>query len=162
MSLLDSIRHLATEDGDCLIWRGACCSGHPSMRKNGRNVLVRRELYADTHGPIKKGAILRVTCGHLRCIEPSHAKLTTYRGVAVECGALGLMSGVVRSARIAATKRAGPQAKVSDADVRAIRESDETGAALAKRYRISEGMVSKYRLGKCRKDHVSPWAGLTT
>ena len=161
MSLFDSIRHRLVEDGDCLRWTGGCCSGHPAMRIDGKTTLLRRAIYVEAHGrPIPAGKILRPTCGMTRCLNREHWKLTTYKAVAIECGALGLMSGHLRSARIAAVKRAGPQAKITDAQAAAIFVSDEPGAVLAARHGICAGTVSKIRLGQCRRNFASPRAGL--
>jgi hypothetical protein len=158
--LLDQIAHLLTEDGDCLLWRGACCNGHPSKTMGGKTLLLRRALYAELHGTIPPGRILQPTCGQRRCLNLEHARLTTHKAVALECGALGLMGGTVRSARIAAAKRAGPQARITQDVARSIFRSDESGAALARRHGITPSHVSKIRLGKARRDFSSPWIAL--
>lgn len=159
-SLLDTLKHKVVEDGDCLRWTGACCGGHPSHRIGGKTSLVRRALYVEAHGPIPPGNILRATCGMTRCLNREHWVLTTYAAVAKECGAKGLMGGHLRSAKIAATKRAGPQAKITDAEAAAIFSSDEPGTVLAKRHGITQAHVSKIKLGRCRRNFASPWAGL--
>lgn len=162
MTLDEAMAALVVEDGDCLRWTAGCACGHPTMRLDGKQILVRRALYTAANGPIPAGKILRVTCGMTRCLNREHWRLTTYRSVAVECGALGLMSGHLRSAKIAAVKRAGPQAKITQADAEAILMSDERGTVLASRYGLHEGTVSKIRLRKVRKNFTSPWAGLIT
>lgn len=160
MKVSERIRPFVVEDGDCLRWIGGCSNGHPSIRIGGKSVLVRRALFAEAGGAIPSGQILRVTCGMPRCVNRAHWKLTTYKAVAIECGAAGLMSGHLRSAKIAAAKRAGSQAKITDADAAAIVSSDETGVVLAARYDISETTVSRIRLGKRRRNFSSPWAAL--
>jgi hypothetical protein len=40
-----------------------------------------------------------------------------------------------------------PTAKLTDDDIRAIRASDETGTVLAKRYHVSDSLISKIRRG---------------
>lgn len=156
------IRANTVEDGDCLRWTGACCNGHPGMRgENGKTVLVRRELWQAKHGPIPAGKILRCTCGTPKCVQIEHCTLTTYKRLALQLGAIGVMSGPVRSAKIAAAKRAGKQAKVTQEDVRAIRASDEPVAVLAGRYGVAEATISKYRLGQMRREfEANPWQGL--
>lgn len=153
------LRHYAArirEDGDCLRWLGSCCNGHPAVRIDGKTVLVRRVLMQP--GP---GKIARCTCGTDDCINPEHLTVTTYRAVAKQLGALGVMSGPVRSARIAAVKRAGKQARITQETARAIRDSDETGRVLAARYGIAEATVSKIRLGQVRREFAgNPWRGL--
>lgn len=161
MSLLDAMRRHCTDDGGCLIWQRGTVKGHPSCRLDGRAQLVRRALFADINGnAVPKGRVLRITCGQLLCIEPAHCELTTYKAIAVECGKLGLMGGPVRSARIAATKRAGPQARTTQEVVRLIRASVDSGADLARRHGISENLVSGIRRHKVWREHVTPFSGL--
>ena len=149
MSLLQSLRHLMLEDGDCLRWRaGVAGNGHPTWRIDGRSQLVRRALWADELGPLPEGVVLRVTCGMPRCCNLAHVAAVSRKAIAVECGALGLMSGPVRSARIAAAKRAGPQAKLTEALVREIRTSSESGVSLSRRLGVHEKLVSQIRRGQ--------------
>lgn len=157
--LLAYVAARVKEDGGCLRWTGTVFNGHPGGTINKRKVLIRRELYALKHGPIPKGRILRCTCETPLCVDEEHVKLTTFRAVGKECGAKGLMSGPVRSARIAAAKRASACAKITQDDARAIRASDDKGRVLAKRYGVSESTISKIRLGKVRRDFgAALWA----
>ena len=163
MTLIDTIRARCVEDGDCLRWQGAAVGGrHPSMpHGTKRGALVRRLVWEATHGPIPPGKIIRCTCGTPLCVAVEHLKLTTFAKLGKELGAVGLMSGPIRSANIAAAKRAGSQAKLSQEAVRAIRESGERGTVLAARYRISEATVSKIRKHQVRREFAgNPWQGL--
>lgn len=159
--LLDYVGARTAEDGDCLRWTGTLYNGHPGGTLDRKKILIRRALYERANGPIPAGKIIRCTCNTPLCVQLKHCKLTTYRDVAKECGALGLMSGPVRSARIAATKRAGTQAKISQDDARAIRASEEPQIVLAERYHIAQATVSKIRLWQVRREFVgNPWTGL--
>lgn len=160
MSIAEELLSLAVEDGDCLIWTRGCSNGHPATKVNGKNVLVRRAIWEDMNGPIEPGKILRCTCGSKKCINPEHTEKTTYQRLAKQLGAIGVMSGPVRSAKIAATKRAGPTAKLTDSDVARIRSSNETGRVLALELGVNEKTISRVRLGQVRKDYRSPWGGL--
>lgn len=167
-ALLDQLAGRYVEDGDCLRWLGGCCGKkqHPalpkSMQEKGKSVLVRRRLWEEKHGPIPAGKILHCTCDVPRCINLDHCELTTFKKVAVQCGAMGLMSDPVRSAKIAAAHRERhPFTRITQADARAIRDSDEPGTVLAARYGVSESSVSKIRLGLFRREfHGNPWQGL--
>lgn len=147
------------EDGDCLVWPGACNNGHPGVRIKGKNMLVRRVLWAATHGPIPPGHIVHMTCNTPRCVNPEHIELTTYQCLGKKLGALGVMSGPVRSAAIARTKRK-THAKLTDAAVHDIRNSDETVQVLSQRYGVARAHISKVRLYKAWRDFSSPFAGL--
>lgn len=153
------IQARVTDDGDCWRWNGCASNRHPSCRIDGRQVMVRRAVWQSLYGAIPAGMIIRCTCETALCVNPEHLALTTHKAVAIECGALGLMSGPVRSARIAATKRAGKQAKITQQQAREIRESNELGTVLAVRYGIEQATVSKIRLGKVRRDFgAALWA----
>jgi len=135
------------EDGDCIEWHGGLTNGHPSVRWEGKTVLIRRQLM----GAIPKGKIARVTCGNLLCVNKGHIEITTYRNVAVECGRAGLMSGPRRSAKIAAAKRA-TCAKLTMEFAREVRASNESGAAISRRTGVSQAKISKIRLGKAWRE----------
>jgi hypothetical protein len=160
----DIARYIAArviEDGDCLRWTGFRVNGHPAGAIGPLKFLVRREVWQAAHGEIPPGRILRCTCETPLCVNLEHLRCTTYQSVAKECGALGLMSGRVRSARIADVKRAGRQAKISQADAEVIRGSDAKGVELAEQFGISPSTVSKIRRGECRREfRANPFAGL--
>ena len=149
------------EDGDCLRWVGPFSNGSPIRRLHGKYITIRRYLYEVAHGPIPAGKVMRCTCGMNACVNLEHARLTTHSSIAKECGALGLMSGAVRSAKIAAAKRAGPQAKITQDDVRAFRASDEPAAVFARRHGISQSTACKIRRNEIRREFAgNPWAAL--
>jgi len=156
-SIAEKLLSNTDDDAGCMVWRGGCINGHPSA---GRGEIVRRMLWTGLNGPIEPGKIIRCTCGTPKCINPEHLEKTTYRKVATELGALGVMSGQKRSAAIARTKRSGPQAKITDEDVRRIRFGGELLRELSADLGINIATVSKIRLGKVRKDFSSPWSGL--
>lgn len=149
------------EDGDCLRWTGFCFNGHPAGCVGGHKVLIRRALYAAQVGPIPAGKVLACTCDVPLCVVVEHCEPTTYRRIALRCGAQGLMSGLVRSARIAEVKRASSQAKITQADAQAIRASDEPLRVLGDRYGINPATAGRIRNGQARRDFAgNPWIGL--
>jgi hypothetical protein len=155
-----AIARYVKDDAGCLVWTGSCCNGHPSRTVDGKTRLVRRELWEQVHGPIKPGHIIRCTCETPKCINIDCCEQTTYKKLGQQLGALGVMSGPVRSARIATAKRAGPQAKLTDADVQRIRNGTETLETLARELHINKGTAGRIRRRECRRDFSSPWAGL--
>ena len=159
-TILQKIRAIATEEGECLIWPLGCCNGHPAVRADGKTQLVRRLLWQELHGPIPAGKVIKTSCGDKLCVNADHMLLTTHQRIAAENGKAGIMSGPIRSARIAAVKRAGQQAKLRDADVHRIRLGTETGVQLARELGVSQAHISKVRRGQCRVDFASPFAGL--
>jgi hypothetical protein len=167
MSILGSWRNSVIEDGDCLRWTGLCYGKrqHPGVclySPKRKTLLVRRVLWEEANGPIPAGQIIRCTCETPRCVNIEHCDLTTFGKLAKELGALGIMSGPVRSAKIAATHRERhPLTKCTQEQVREIRASDEPGTVLAARYGVSEATISKYRLGRFRREFGGDvWRGL--
>ena len=136
------------EDGDCIEWRGSLCNGHPAVRWDGKTVLIRRKLL----GAIPQGKIARATCGNLLCVNKGHIGLSTYKKVALDCAQRGLMSDPMRSAKIAATKRA-KCAKLTMEFAREVRASDESGAAISRRTGVPQAKISAIRLGKVWRDY---------
>lgn len=163
MNLLDTFAGRYIEDGDCLRWTGACCNGHPSFRAtNGKTALVRRALWEEQHGAIPHGKILRCTCETPKCINLCHCVLTTHKRLAKQNGERGLMSGPVRSAKIAATHRARhPKTKLTQDEARAIRDSAETISVLGERYGVAASTAARIKRGEVRREYGgNPFAGL--
>lgn len=147
------------EDGDCMVWTRSCCNGHPAARIEGKTVLVRRVLWAQALDDIPAGHIVRMTCNTPLCVNPDHIELTTYQRLGKQLGALGVMSGPVRSAAIARAKRK-THGKLSDEAVRDIRTSNELGRVLAARHGVSQAHVSKVQKHKAWREFSSPFNGL--
>jgi hypothetical protein len=160
--LMDYIASRVLEDGDCLRWTGTVCNGHPAGALFGKRcVLIRRVVWEQANGPIPPGKVIRCTCETPLCIALEHLKLSTYRQIGKECGAKGLMSGIVRSAKIAHAKRAGKQAKMTQEDARAIRASDESSPILAQRYGVTVSQICRIKNNQVRREYVgNVWAGL--
>lgn len=159
MNAIQKAATMAHEDMDHLIWHASTCNGHPAMRWGGKTALVRRVIWQELHGAIAPGKIVRVTCGDVRCINPEHMALTTYSQLARSLGS-AVMAGPVRSAAIARAKQAKSRT-LDQGMVKHIRTCDMTGVALAKKYGISQNLVSKVRTHKCWKEWSdNPFSGL--
>jgi hypothetical protein len=159
MSLFERLIGKTVDDAGCAVWQLSCINGHPATRIGKKTVLVRRAIWEDLHGKIEPGKIVRMTCETEKCIDPDHMELTTYQRLAKQLGALGIMSGPIRSAKIADTKRA-KYAKLTAEAVREIRSSPESGRAMAKKFDVDEKHISRIRLNHCWKDFTSPFSGL--
>lgn len=153
------VSNFVHEDLDHLVWTGSTSNGHPAMRLKGKNVLVRRAIWEDHHGPIPYGKIIRCTCGDKLCVAIEHLTLTTYKKLALALGP-AVMAGPVRSAAIARAKRVPKYAKLTEQIVRYIRSSNETGVALARRYGVPQQRISNIRTGKVWRDFSNPFQGL--
>ena len=94
------------------------------------------------------------------CVNPDCMTLTTYQKLATALGAMGIMSGTVRSAKIAAAKRAA-YGKLTTEAVHDIRTSNATGVAMAAKYGICEAKISQVRRHQVWRDYsANPFTGL--
>jgi len=149
------------EVGDCLEWQGGyTTNGHPQTKHDGKPWMVRRLVLALSGVSIKPGYIVATTCGNLRCINRDHLVQRSERQHMLRMGALGKQSDHLRSAKIANTKRASAQAKLTEAQVREIRASTGTLRELAERYGVNKSRICGIRLGRMWKDFSNPFAGL--
>lgn len=158
--LVERLLARGADDAGCLVWQGCSCNGHPAYRIGGRTQLVRRTLFTELVGPLD-GRIVRMTCETKGCISLGHIEAISRAAFAHEMGALGKMSGPVRSASIQRAHRARPDAKMTQAGVDRIRSSIETPAALSRALKISEKYAGKVRAGTAQREYAaSPWSGL--
>lgn len=149
------------EDGDCLVWTGAVKSGssYPIGSVCGERILVRRVLWEREHGPLPEGRVVAHVCSTRCCVK--HVEAMTQAKLGVIAAKVGRNGGVLRSARIAAAKQAGPSAKLTPEIVAEIRASKEMRKTLAERYGVTPSLVSKVALGKAWREYTTnPWLGL--
>ena len=128
------------------------------MEGGGQTLLVQRVSYEAANGPIPAGKVIRCTCETPGCVNPACLVSTSYRKIALDCGKLGLMSGPLRTRKIAQAKQSASQYLSRDM-VREIRNSPESGVALSARLGLSQNLISKVRLHKVWKD-FGGFAGL--
>jgi len=157
---LDMIRARCTECGDCWEWQRALTGGrYPTLRYKGRVINARRAVFEMAGGKLQPKSFIVTTCGNARCLNPSHLKQVRQRDHMARVAALGAMGGPVRSAKIAAAKRA-QSAKITLTDARQIRASDEPVKTLAERYGLSKDRIYRIRRGLAWREYSNPFAGL--
>jgi hypothetical protein len=157
---LDMIRARCTECGDCWEWERAISNGrYPTLRYKGRVINARRAVFEMAGGKLQPKSFVVVTCGNARCLNPDHLKQVTQKAHLTKVAALGAMGGPVRSAKIAAAKRA-QTGKITLDDARQIRASDEPVKTLAERYGLSKDRIYRIRRGLAWREYSNPFAGL--
>lgn len=161
---LDTLLTQTQEVGDCLEWTGSCMNrGHPVVHHDGKPWMVRRLVLTLTGHQLKPRHVVGVACGNPRCINPDHLVQLSHRQ---RMKAMRMASAAThtyaRSAKVAATKRAGPQAKLTDAQVQAIRHGHQPQRETAALYGVSPHLVASIRSGRRRRDFSNPFAGLMT
>jgi hypothetical protein len=144
-----------TVDG-CLIWQAYSDPKRgPVLRdKDNHPKSVRRTIWEKAYGPLAPSFSLRmVECDHPGCVELSHMWPRRRSDEAK-----GRPNSVAQNAKIAATKR--KTAKLTDDDVRALRDGSMTPAQVAKARGVSLQAARAARAGECWKEYASPFAGL--
>lgn len=120
---------------NCIPWLFATNrTGQPIALIDGSCVSVRRYVYSKSRGLPADDLDVTTTCGDRRCVNPNHLTEVTHP-VAIR----------------------GVNAKLSDDDVRAIRELRRQGVTLstiAKRFNCSRSTISYIGSGKNRKQVV--------
>jgi len=132
----------ADKTDTCWLWKkGRNRGGYPLVHAGGvGSELAHRIAWTLTHGPIPSGLKVCHTCDVRHCINPAHLFLGTQRDNMRDCKQKG---------RWPVRPRGGDnhKAKVSEADVRAIRcvyaAKLKTQAEIAGDYGVTQAVVSK-------------------
>jgi hypothetical protein len=142
-------------DGDCLIWTGAVDSrgyGHLSVR--GKIKRAHRYAFEEAIGPIPRGVgqhgiCVMHACDRKLCCNPAHLSLGTHADNMADMQAKGRRKG----------KNAGAEngrAKLTAAQVEAIRQDARGKRVIAKAYGISPAQAQRIRLGQQWGPHSEP------
>ena len=129
----------ASPDG-CWIWTASV--GGPGYAQfnsgHGKMVYAHRFSWMLANGDIPKGMFVCHKCDNKRCVNPSHLFLGTPAENSLDMKNKGRQPRGTRNGN----------AKLSYADVRAIREAKETQYELAKRFHVSQSAISLIKTGK--------------
>ena len=159
---LKDIHDRCDEVGDCWIWKQAVSqTGYPIIRRRPNGcLLVRRVAVAlDGRQAAPRQTVVAI-CNDNRCCNPAHLKPSDLSSVAKAAAARGSFSTKARSARIAATRRAAGNLKMTLEMAREVRASNESGPVLAKRYGVDRSLIGSIRRGEVWKDYSNPFDGL--
>ncbi len=129
--------------GDCHIWqRQTDEDGYGTMRLKGRKaVRAHRFSYDQANGALPANLMVCHTCDTPACVNPKHLFLGTSQTNAADRNAKGRqMQG-----------RAHHKAKLTEADVRAIRGSTASGAEMARQYGVTKENIYAIRNGSIWK-----------
>ena len=159
---VQSLRDRCREVGQCWEWSGCLTSTkHPSVNLNGKMVLARRLMATLAGKPIAKGKRAYMRCENPLCINPDHIIEKTHQQIMKRQGELGKLGGITRSSKIAAIKRAGPQAKLTIEIVREIRAASTTHKVEAERRGVHPSKIAAIRQHRCWREYDNnPWVGL--
>lgn len=159
-NLLERIKRLCVEEGQCLIWQGLTARGPlPMIHIGNSNVSARRKLYEFLNGvTVEADRVVRTTCGEKLCMNPDHLICMTRTKAKKLDGA----NGAYNTARMQAIRyrTTRERAKLTIEQAREIRASEESARALAKRYGVAHKQINLIRQGLAWQEVFSPFAGL--
>lgn len=131
----------------CWLWQAGKFAKGYGMVSLGRNFqgkqhteYAHRVAYVLVHGPIPAGSVVMHTCDVPACVNPFHLVLGTQGDNVRDASAKGRLP-----------KSRPAIQKITDAQVRDIRESIESSVTLAKRYGVTLQCISVIRRGLRRK-----------
>jgi hypothetical protein len=126
---------------DCWEWQASVRGfGYGQFNVAGSSLPAHRVAYELTHGSIPKGLVVRHQCDNPRCCNPAHLE----PGTKLDNAQDAVKRGRLRPPRGVAHHRA----KLTQAQVDAIRTSAESNRALSEIYGMSDGQISRIRTGK--------------
>lgn len=120
-------------------------SGYGQMYYNGQDRRAHRVAWILFRGPIPAGLYVLHHCDNPRCVNPDHLFLGTIADNTADMMAKG-RDNPRRGER-------SPHHKLTEEDVREIRSSSLSGAAMARKFQMGEAEISRIRRG-VRWKHV--------
>lgn len=158
--LIERIKGLSVEVGDCWEWQGATqsVSTTPIINYKGVATGVLRAIAKDRNITLK-GYVVTNSCRNPKCVNPEHAVVTTRSSLITK---VSKEQRFQRRADYRLTlSKASKMRKLDDSAVAEIRASDEDRAVLAQRYGVTRGHINSIRSGHRRQlATVNVFAGL--
>lgn len=157
---LDHLRSYCDTSTKCWIWTGATNSNGYPIIKNGKRgcLLARREAARLAGLVLMPRQPVATTCGNRLCINPEHLQKSTTKDIAKAAAARGAYSTQARAKAIAEHRRTAAGSKLTMAQAREIRASQESGPVLAARYRVNRSLVNSIKRGEAWIDYDDPQA----
>lgn len=150
--LSDFMLRNSVDDGDCRIWTGRRLpSGYGIIKKSGKTLYAHRESYAANVGLIPADLYVLHRCDRPACIQPAHLFVGTQLDNIRDMDAKG-RRGFSRPHHV----RRGTEhhfARLTEDDVRSIRQSNALHRELAAIYGVSRQSISRIKTGR-RWSHV--------
>ena len=143
LTLKERLYARAESRGDCLEWTGnKDCNGYGRMKIEGQPMLVHRVAWELHNGPIPEGICVLHRCDNPPCIKLSHLFIGTINDNVQDC----IQKGRDRKRGLKGEDH--NLAKLTEAQVIKIRNSDERGVDLARRYNVTQTTISDIRKGR--------------
>lgn len=126
---------------DCWVWTaGRTPKGYGAFYPHRRHqVAAHRWAYEHFVGPIPDGMYVLHSCDNPPCVNPDHLSVGTQRDNIQQCIERG------RLTRANQKGAANPRARLTDDDVRAIRDDPRTATAIASDYDMGLTAISRIK-----------------
>lgn len=162
-SLVDRVKALSVEEGDCWVWQGTLKKGLPMVNifAAGKWVCtpVRRALLLDSGFEFRgKQHQARTTCGNPLCVSPDHVKPYMHKGSRGK-KQNGYKLDAAARLRIAEANRRH-KAKLTWEKVREIRSRPEPASQLEPIYGVSKTLINNIRGYRAWVEPSNPFAAL--
>jgi len=148
-----SERWSASESG-CWLWNRRTVLGYGRvMWDDGSVSQAHRAAYLMLKGPIPSGLLVRHTCDTKACVNPDHLILGTHSDNSRDAVSRGQIPSGEKWHLVNRNLPRGeshPGAKLTDAQVKEIRESSLSSYRLAKNYGVSATHIRRLRRGQYR------------
>lgn len=118
----------------CWLWTGPCAGGYGSIKRNGVHVATHRLVWEWAYGSIPDGILVCHACDTPRCVRPDHLFLGTDTDNQRDAWAKGR--------KVPPRGELNGTARLTAAQVLAIRKDGRGPHALAREYGVSYGCVS--------------------
>jgi hypothetical protein len=132
-------------ESGCWEWTAGKGKGYGRFQIGDKACEAHRVSYELHHGPIATGFFVCHSCDNRGCVNPDHLFLGTNAENTADKVAKGRQA---RGHSIWRRRTVRGGAKLSEADIIAIRASTETQRACAKRFGISNQQISRIKAGK--------------
>jgi hypothetical protein len=123
------------EGNGCWLWRGPVDDGYGRMRRGQVKARAHRIMYELQCGEIPQGKVVRHSCDNPACVNPDHLELGTLADNVADMDKRGRRS-LIHSA------------KLTENDVRRIREDSRAERAIAADYGVSHTTIGDIKRGK--------------
>jgi hypothetical protein len=126
----------------CWMWKGPCRgNGHGTLQVRNRTAMAHRVAWQLTRGPIPEGLCVCHHCDNPPCVNPGHLFLGTHRD--------NMQDMIVRNRRRHAAGERNGRAKLTPAEVEAIRADSTSGdTVLGRKFGVCATTIHGIRTGR--------------
>lgn len=160
---VESLLENTDDYGECKLWKGYHAGNNSETPYVGvdRKMAPVRRVIAQLQGkPILLNHFFGVTCGNQSCIDPAH---TVQRSMVEHLKNMNKLSNkgaskIARVVKLTIIRQA--RSSLDHEKAAQIRNSEEAGSELARRYGVSRSTIDAIRKGERWKDRGSPFSAL--